>query len=112
MIGVSRKTAWFLDHRIRHALTTGGIDKMSGEIEADETFVGGKARNMHADKKAIRITGTGGKDKAMVLGILERSKDGKPSKVRTRVVENRKYKWNYVPATKEWSEYKHSEEAL
>ena len=89
MIGVSQKTAWFLDHRIRHALTTGSIDKMSGEIEADETFVGGKARNMHADVKARKITGTGGKDKAMVLGILERSKDGKPSKVRTKVVDNR-----------------------
>jgi transposase-like protein len=92
MIGVSQKTAWFLDHRIRHALTTGSIDKLSGEIEADETFVGGKARNMHADKKAIKITGTGGKDKAMVLGILERSKDGKPSKVRTKVIDSRKKK--------------------
>jgi transposase-like protein len=92
MIGVSRKTAWFLDHRIRHALTTGSIDRMSGEIEADETFVGGLARNMHADKKARKITGTGGKDKTMVMGILERSKDGKPSKVRTKVVENRKKK--------------------
>jgi hypothetical protein len=92
MIGVSQKTAWFLDHRIRHALTTGSVDRMSGEIEADETFVGGKVRDMHADKKAIKITGSGGKDKAMVLGILERSKDGKPSKVRTKVVENRKKK--------------------
>ena len=63
---------------------------MSGEVEADETFIGGKARNMHKDVKARKITGTGGKDKAMVMGILERAKDDKPSKVRTSVVSNRK----------------------
>ena len=59
------------------------------EIEIDETFIGGKARNMHASKRATRITGTGGKDKAAVMGILERGKDG-TSKVRTAVVPNRK----------------------
>lgn len=85
MIGVSQKTAWFLDHRIRHALTTGSIDKLSGEIEADETFVGGLARNMHADKKARKITGTGGKDKTIVMGILERG-----GKVRATVVPTRR----------------------
>jgi transposase-like protein len=84
-IGVSQKTAWFLDHRIRHALTTGSIDKLSGEIEADETFVGGLARNMHADKKARKITGTGGKDKTIVMGILERG-----GKVRASVVPTRR----------------------
>ena len=67
-------------------------DKMSGEVEADETFIGGKARNMHASKRATRITGTGGKDKTAVMGILERSKDGKHSTVRTSVVPNRKKK--------------------
>ena len=46
-IGVTQKTAWFMDHRIRHALTMGTINKLSGQIEADETFIGGKARNMH-----------------------------------------------------------------
>ncbi len=50
-IGVTQKTAWFMDHRIRHALTMGTINKISGQIEADETFIGGKARNMHADKR-------------------------------------------------------------
>jgi hypothetical protein len=59
-----------------------------------ETFVEGKARNMHADKRAEKITGTGGKDKAMVLGILERSKDGNPSPttMRAKVVANRRKK--------------------
>jgi transposase-like protein len=69
-IGVTQKTAWFMDHRIRHALSMGSINKLSGQIEADETFIGGKARNMHKDVKARKVTGTGGKDKTIVLGIL------------------------------------------
>ena len=91
-IGITQKSAWFMDHRIRFALGMSVGDKMSGHVEADETFIGGKARNMHKDKRAEKITGTGGKDKAMVLGILERGKDGKPSRVRTKVVESRKKK--------------------
>jgi transposase-like protein len=92
-IGVSQKTAWFLDHRIRFALHQGSFDKMmTGEVEADETFIGGKARNMHKWKRAIKITGTGGKDKTAVMGILERGKGGKQSKVRTTIVPNRKKK--------------------
>jgi len=50
-IGVTQKTAWFMDHRIRHALRMGGINKLSGQIEADETFIGGKARNMHKSRR-------------------------------------------------------------
>src|SRR6202162_6144360 len=61
-IGVTQKTAWFMDHRIRRALSMRTINKFSGQIEADETFIGGKARNMHASNRAKRITGTGGKD--------------------------------------------------
>ena len=60
-------------------------DKLTGEVEADETFIGGKARNMHVSVLQRRITGTGSKDKAPVLGILERG-----GKVRTAVVPNRK----------------------
>ncbi len=89
-IGVTQKTAWFMDHRIRLALGMGPGPKFTGEVEADETFIGGKARNMHAAKRARRITGTGGKDKTAVMGILERDKDG--SKVRTVVIPNRKKK--------------------
>jgi transposase-like protein len=84
-IGVTQKTAWFMDHRIRLALGMGSINKFSGEVEADETFIGGKARNMHASKRARRITGTGGKDKTAVMGILERG-----GEVRTAVIPNRK----------------------
>ena len=89
-IGVTQKTAWFMDHRIRLALGLESSEKFSGEVEADETFIGGKARNMHAGKRARKITGTGGKDKTAVMGILERGKDG--SKVRTSVVPSRKKK--------------------
>jgi len=69
-IGITQKSAWFLDHRIRLALKMGTVNKVSGRIEADETFIGGKARNMLASKRAERITSTGGKDKTAALGIV------------------------------------------
>jgi transposase-like protein len=86
-LGITQKSAWFLDHRIRAAMQSGSFDKLSGEIEADETFIGGKARNMHVSKRERRITGTGTKDKTAVMGILERG-----GKVRTSVVPNRRKK--------------------
>ncbi len=86
-IGVTQKTAWFMDHRIRLALRMGSFEKLSGEVEADETFVGGLARNMHKDKRERRITGTGGKDKVPVVGLLQRG-----GRVRAEVVPNRKKK--------------------
>jgi transposase-like protein len=85
-LGVTQKTAWFMLHRIRLSMqdrVSGG--KLAGEVEVDGTFIGGKAPNMHKDVRARKITGTGGKDKAMVLGILERG-----GMVRTKVVPNRK----------------------
>ena len=85
-LGVTQKSAWFLDHRIRFALFNGSVEKLSGHCEADETFIGGLARNMHVAQRQRRITGTGGKDKTAVMGILERGKDGK-SRVRTSVIE-------------------------
>jgi transposase-like protein len=86
-LGVSQKTAWFMLHRIRTAHQGKSGNKFSGQIEADETFIGGKARNMHAAQRAKKITGTGGKDKTAVMGILERG-----GKIRTKVVPNRKKK--------------------
>src|SRR5947208_5500728 len=50
-IGVTQKTAWFMLHRIRLAMQDESSEQFSGSVEADETFIGGKARNMHADKK-------------------------------------------------------------
>jgi transposase-like protein len=84
-LGVSQKSAWHMMHRIRFALHGGSFEKFSGEVEADETFIGGKARNMHVAQRKRRITGTGGKDKTAVMGILERG-----GKVRTIVIPNRK----------------------
>jgi transposase-like protein len=86
-LGITQKSAWFLNHRIRVALHSGSFDKLSGEVEVDETFIGGKARNMHVAKRARRITGTGSKDKVPVMGILERG-----GKVRATVVPNRRKK--------------------
>ena len=91
-LNVTQKTAWFLDHRIRLSFGIGAPDKFTGHVEADETFIGQKARNMHKIVRARKITGTGGKDKTMVMGILERGKDGKPSQIRTTVVSNRRKK--------------------
>src|SRR5712691_5859959 len=85
---ITQKSAWFMDHRIRLALQSGSFLKLggnSGEVEADETFIGGKARNMHVSKRQRRITGTGGKDKTAVMGILERG-----GEVRTVVVGSRR----------------------
>jgi transposase-like protein len=71
-LGITQKSAWFLLHRIRLAMQTGTFAKLDGEIEVDETFIGGKARNMHKNVRAKKITGTGGKDKAVVAGVLQR----------------------------------------
>ena len=93
-IGVTQKSAWFMMHRIRKAFRSGTLELMTGECEADETFIGGKARNMHIDVKKRRITGTGTQGKTAVMGILERgdSDKGTHSKVRTAVIPDRKKK--------------------
>ena len=71
-LGITQKSAWFLLHRIRLAMQTGTFNKFSGPVEADETYVGGKARFMHKSKREKKIKGTGGSGKAIVMGILER----------------------------------------
>jgi transposase-like protein len=74
---ISYKSALFLMHRIRFAMeqnpTVGG--KMSGTVEVDETYVGGKAKNMHPKERQAAGIGTGGKGKECVLGLVQR--DGK-----------------------------------
>ena len=87
-LGITQKSAWFMMHRIRLAMQSGSFVKAGsdgGEVEVDETFIGGKARNMHLEKRKRKITGPGGKDKTIVFGILERG-----GHVRTKVIENRK----------------------
>lgn len=75
-LGVTQKSAWFMLHRIRLAMQNRSLLKLGGrgkEVEVDETFIGGAARNMHHDKHQRRITATGSKDKVAVIGILERA---------------------------------------
>lgn len=83
-LGITQKSAWFMLHRIRLAMQTGSFKKLDGEVEVDETYIGGKARNMHKHVKARKITGTGGKDKTTVAGALQRG-----GEVRAEVVPDR-----------------------
>ena len=89
-LDVTQKTAWFMLQRIRLAMQDeeyGG--KIGGEgttVQIDETFIGGKARNMHKDKREkAKSDVTGSLGKAVVLGALENA-----GKVRTKVVSDRK----------------------
>jgi len=88
-LGITQKSAWFLAHRIRLAMQTGTFQKLSGQVESDETYIGGKARNMHKWRKAREIKGRGTAGKAIVMGILERhgSKDT-VSRVRAKVIHS------------------------
>ncbi len=71
-LGVTQKTAWFMLQRIRLATQDKTHNKLAGEVEVDETFIGGKARNMHAAERAEKITGRGPDGKAIVAAVLER----------------------------------------
>lgn len=89
-LGVTQKTAWFMLHRIRLAMQSRTFNKLGGEgggeVEVDETFIGGKARNMHLSRKR-RIQREGGRNeggKVIVMGMLERG-----GRVRTAIVEDR-----------------------
>ena len=90
-LGVTQKSAWFMLHRVRAAMQTGTFEKLSGEVEADETYIGGKVENMHKwDRLQQGIQGRGTVGKAIVFGLLERNAGDKTSKVKTKVVGNTK----------------------
>jgi transposase-like protein len=85
-VRVTQKSAWFMLQRIRLAMQDEFFgSKLGGEVEVDETFIGGKARNMHVSERKRRITGTGSKDKTAIVGILERG-----GKIRASVVPSRR----------------------
>lgn len=90
-IGVTQKTAWFMLQRGRLAMqdeSHGGKLGGSGTpVQVDETFIGGKARNMHAKSRMAKGITQGGAGKAVVIGALESS-----GKVRTKVTSDRKKK--------------------
>src|SRR5580700_615525 len=86
-MGVTQKTAWFMLQRARLALQGKNGGKLSGEIEADESFIGGKARFMHASKRAEKIHGRGPEGKTIVAAVLERG-----GEIRAKVVKTRRKK--------------------
>jgi transposase-like protein len=89
-LGVTQKTAWFMLSRLRLALQAKDGGKLSGDIEVDETYIGGRARNMHAAKKRRILGGKRGgvQGKAAVMGLLDRH--GEHSTVRTVILAGRK----------------------
>ena len=92
-LGITQKSAWFLLQRIRLAMQTGTFTKMGGEggeVEVDETFIGGKARFMHKHKRKEKIKGTGGSGKVAVMGLLQRHGTKGHSTVKTVVLNTRR----------------------
>jgi transposase-like protein len=87
-LGVTQKSAWFMLHRIRLAMQTGTFGKVGGEVEVDETYIGGKARYMHPDKKERILRGRRGgvTGKVAVMGLLSRDERKGHSKVRAEVL--------------------------
>jgi transposase-like protein len=83
-LGITQKSAWFMLHRIRLAMQSGSFDKFGGPVEVDETFVGGKAQNMHKAERVRKIHGTAGVNKTLVTGVLDRGRS-----VRAAVVPDR-----------------------
>jgi len=73
-IGVTQKTAWFMNHRIRKAMESKSFAApLNGEVEADETYIGGKNKNRHNSKKVKNSQGRSTKDKTAVIGLVERN---------------------------------------
>ena len=91
-LGITQKSAWFVLHRIRLAMRSGTFNMLSGTVEADETYIGGKARNMHRAKRREKFGDREGglhpsTGKVPVLGMIDRG-----GRVRAKVVEDTKGK--------------------
>lgn len=110
-INVTQKTAWFMLHRIREMLRDKAPQMLSGIIEADETYVGGKNKNRHNNKKIKGIQGRSVKDKTPVLGLFQRNglitskvvKDTKASTIQPIIKET--VKQDSALITDEWHGY-------
>jgi transposase-like protein len=83
-LGVTQKTAWFMLHRIRLAMQDGSFVTFKGRVEADETYIGAKARYMHKDRRTAK--GNAAFAKTPIQGVLERTTEGKPSRVKLKVL--------------------------
>jgi transposase-like protein len=99
-IGVTQKSAWFMNHRIRLAMQdSSGGGKLGGEVEVDETYIGGKARNMNRQQRRKHLAGRGNRNawagKVAVMGLLQRHPQKGKSTVRTVPVDSiRSYRLN------------------
>lgn len=109
-LNVTQKTAWFMLHRIRTVMAQGSFEKMSGTVEADETFIGGLEKNKHEDKKLH--AGRGPIGKTIVMGVLERAeeaaaedKDAPKSQVQAKVIQSRDEKTLKAEIKKEVSAF-------
>lgn len=83
-LGITQKSTWFMLHRIREAMRSGTFRKLSGVVEADESFIGGSEKNRHVTKQKYRRNGRKD-DKTVVMGMLERG-----GEVVAKVVDNQK----------------------
>ena len=81
-VGVTQKTGWFMDHRIRKALKQNN-GQLFGIVEVDETYVGGKEKNKHAKKRIGGTQGRNTKGKTAVFGMIQRN-----GEARAQVVDN------------------------
>jgi transposase-like protein len=113
-LGITQKSSWFMLHRIRLAMQSGTFEKLDGEVEVDESFIGGKARNMHKSVRARKGKRTGWYDKTTVLGMRQR--DGE---LRAKVVPNTKAKTlkpevhdNIAPGASVYTDDNHSYKGL
>ena len=98
-IGVTQKTAWFMLHRIRNAMQTGTFEKKAtGRVEVDETFIGGKSRNMHKHVREQKITALAAKTKSLswaFWNVVEKSEHkswitGRRNEIALNSVESRR----------------------
>jgi hypothetical protein len=98
-IGVTQKSGWFMLHRIRLAMQDEDGGKLGGDVEVDETYIGGKVRNMHQSRRE-RLGHGRWSGKVAVLGLLARHANDGESKVRTRVIKGTK-RGHIVPEMRE-----------
>jgi transposase len=89
-LGVTYKTAWRMFNKIRSLFNQDRDGVLDGTVEADEVYLGGKAKWMHKDKREARITGRGSVGKTPVFGMAQRGKDEKPGRIRAKIVSDAK----------------------